>query len=83
MSSPKLYLLDYGAGNVRSLANSLTHLGYTFEWIASSDDFAKADVRLLLYSVLSACLIFAVEIDISGCRRVRNGHRKPYLQGPS
>ncbi|EJD04086.1 imidazoleglycerol phosphate synthase [Fomitiporia mediterranea MF3/22] len=37
-----LYLLDYGAGNVRSLANSLKRLGYDFQWIASPDDFAKA-----------------------------------------
>ncbi|KAF8332337.1 imidazole glycerol phosphate synthase HisHF [Cantharellus anzutake] len=39
----RLYLLDYGAGNVRSLANSLTELGYTFEWINSPEDFLKAD----------------------------------------
>lgn len=37
-----LYLLDYGAGNVRSLANSLTKLGYEFTWISSPDDFKKA-----------------------------------------
>ncbi|KAI5121272.1 hypothetical protein M0805_002317 [Coniferiporia weirii] len=37
-----LYLLDYGAGNVRSLANSLKQLGYDFQWISSPDDFAKA-----------------------------------------
>ena len=41
-----LYLLDYGAGNVRSLANSLTALGYNFEWISTPDDFHKADVRV-------------------------------------
>ncbi|EPT03864.1 hypothetical protein FOMPIDRAFT_1046345 [Fomitopsis schrenkii] len=37
-----LYLLDYGAGNVQSLANTLTKLGYEFQWIASPDDFDKA-----------------------------------------
>ncbi|PPQ87025.1 hypothetical protein CVT25_000002 [Psilocybe cyanescens] len=37
-----LYLLDYGAGNVQSLANSLISLGYTFEWIKDTSDFAKA-----------------------------------------
>ncbi|KAG8961204.1 Histidine biosynthesis bifunctional protein hisB [Tulasnella sp. 419] len=42
-SEPKLYLLDYGAGNVRSLANSITKLGYSFEWINSPEDFDKAD----------------------------------------
>lgn len=41
-----LYLLDYGAGNVRSLANTLTKLGYEFKWITSADDFAKASVRV-------------------------------------
>ncbi|EKM61119.1 uncharacterized protein PHACADRAFT_168512 [Phanerochaete carnosa HHB-10118-sp] len=37
-----LYLLDYGAGNVQSLANSLGKLGYDFQWVASADDFHKA-----------------------------------------
>ncbi|KII93906.1 hypothetical protein PLICRDRAFT_132136 [Plicaturopsis crispa FD-325 SS-3] len=37
-----LYLLDYGAGNVQSLANSIEKLGYTFSWISSPDDFHKA-----------------------------------------
>lgn len=40
-----LYLLDYGAGNVQSLANSLRTLGHEFEWISSPADFAKATVR--------------------------------------
>jgi len=39
-----LYLLDYGAGNVQSLANSLGKLGHQFTWIACPDDFAKATV---------------------------------------
>lgn len=42
-----LYLLDYGAGNVQSLANSLTKLGHTYTWISSPDDFASATVRLV------------------------------------
>ncbi|KAF8905516.1 hypothetical protein CPB84DRAFT_596054 [Gymnopilus junonius] len=37
-----LYLLDYGAGNVQSLANSLTALGHSFQWIQTPADFAKA-----------------------------------------
>jgi imidazoleglycerol phosphate synthase glutamine amidotransferase subunit HisH len=40
-----LYLLDYGAGNVQSLANSLKKLGHDFEWISSPADFDKATVR--------------------------------------
>ncbi|KDR84920.1 hypothetical protein GALMADRAFT_274091 [Galerina marginata CBS 339.88] len=37
-----LYLLDYGAGNVQSLANSLSALGRKFKWIKSPADFAHA-----------------------------------------
>ncbi|RDB28586.1 Imidazole glycerol phosphate synthase hisHF [Hypsizygus marmoreus] len=37
-----LFLLDYGAGNVQSLANSLTTLGHEFTWISDAADFAKA-----------------------------------------
>ncbi|TBU35351.1 imidazole glycerol phosphate synthase HisHF [Dichomitus squalens] len=37
-----LYLLDYGAGNVQSLANTLKKLGHDFQWIASPADFDKA-----------------------------------------
>ena len=40
-----LYFLDYGAGNVRSLANSLKKLGYDFEWVTCPADFHKATVR--------------------------------------
>lgn len=43
-----LYLLDYGAGNVASLANSLKKLGHDFTWISSPEDFAKADASHLL-----------------------------------
>ncbi|OBZ79250.1 Imidazole glycerol phosphate synthase hisHF [Grifola frondosa] len=37
-----LYLLDYGAGNVQSLANTLKTLGHEFQWISSPADFYKA-----------------------------------------
>lgn len=52
----RLYLLDYGAGNVQSLANSLTALGYTYEWISTAEDFDKADVcyLFLIHYALSA-----------------------------
>jgi hypothetical protein len=41
---PKVYLLDYVAGNIRSLVNAIEKLGYTVEWIKSPEDVAKADV---------------------------------------
>ncbi|KAJ7492681.1 hypothetical protein FB451DRAFT_1349124 [Mycena latifolia] len=37
-----LYLLDYGAGNVTSLANSIRTLGHDFRWIEQPADFAHA-----------------------------------------
>lgn len=43
-----LYLLDYGAGNVQSLANSIKKLGHEFQWVTSPDDFHKATVSILL-----------------------------------
>ncbi|KAG9127374.1 Histidine biosynthesis bifunctional protein hisB [Ceratobasidium sp. 392] len=48
--SKGLYLLDHGAGNVRSLANSISKIGYEFEWIKSPEDFHKAE-RLIFPGV--------------------------------
>ena len=55
-----LYLLDYGAGNVQSLANSLTFLGHSFKWISNSDDFVKATVSCCF---LSPSLYFKFNSD--------------------
>ncbi|KAF9237308.1 hypothetical protein BU15DRAFT_88757 [Melanogaster broomeanus] len=39
-----LFLLDHGAGNVQSIANSLTSLGYSdFKWIKNAQDFSALD----------------------------------------
>ncbi|KAL1914310.1 uncharacterized protein VTP21DRAFT_9003 [Calcarisporiella thermophila] len=38
-----IYLLDYGAGNVRSLANAVHHIGYDFEWVKDPSDISKAE----------------------------------------
>ncbi|KAI9293872.1 imidazole glycerol phosphate synthase hisHF [Neoconidiobolus thromboides FSU 785] len=43
MSEENIYLLDYGAGNVRSLINAVSSLGYTIKTITSKEDFFKAD----------------------------------------
>ncbi|KAJ2479384.1 Histidine biosynthesis bifunctional protein hisB [Coemansia sp. RSA 2131] len=44
MEAPqKLYLLDYGAGNVRSLVNAVEKLGHTITHIDTVEDFARAD----------------------------------------
>ncbi|CAG8478628.1 10918_t:CDS:2 [Paraglomus brasilianum] len=38
----ELYLLDYGAGNVRSLVNAITRLGYQVQPVNHPDDILKA-----------------------------------------
>ncbi|TVY29229.1 Imidazole glycerol phosphate synthase [Lachnellula hyalina] len=44
---PKVYLLDYVAGNVRSLVNAIEKVGYTVQWIKSPEDIEKADSLIL------------------------------------
>lgn len=41
---PTVHLLDYVAGNIRSLVNAIEKVGYTVEWVRSPEDVAKADV---------------------------------------
>ncbi len=44
---PKVYLLDYVAGNIRSLVNAIEKIGYEVEWIRSPEQIADAEVRSL------------------------------------
>nr|CAG8619805.1 6959_t:CDS:2 [Entrophospora candida] len=39
----ELYLLDYGAGNVRSLVNAVNRLGFEIKWVKEPTDILKAD----------------------------------------
>lgn len=39
-----VHLLDYAAGNIRSLVNAVEKLGYHVEWITSPEDVSKAEV---------------------------------------
>lgn len=43
---PTAHLLDYVAGNVRSLVNAINKVGYEVEWIKSPSDVKDADVSL-------------------------------------
>lgn len=47
---PTVHLLDYVAGNVRSLANAIEKLGYTIEWINAPNDIEKAEVSTWRYA---------------------------------
>jgi glutamine amidotransferase/cyclase len=44
---PTVHLLDYVAGNIRSLVNAIEKVGYTVEWIKSPEDVANAEVSAL------------------------------------
>lgn len=41
---PTVHLLDYVAGNVRSLVNAIEKIGYSVEWIRSPKDIDNAEV---------------------------------------
>ncbi|KIX95759.1 uncharacterized protein Z520_08467 [Fonsecaea multimorphosa CBS 102226] len=44
---PKVHLLDYVAGNIRSLVNGIEKCGWEVEWIRSPEDVQKADKIIL------------------------------------
>ncbi|KAH6641900.1 hypothetical protein F5144DRAFT_610577 [Chaetomium tenue] len=44
---PKVHLLDYVAGNVRSLVNAIEKVGYEVEWIRSPEDVKNAEKLIL------------------------------------
>lgn len=39
-------MLDYGAGNVRSLVNAVEKLGYNITFVKDPSDLKKAEVRI-------------------------------------
>jgi len=41
---PTVHLLDYVAGNIRSLVNAIQKVGYEVEWIRSPDEVQSAEV---------------------------------------
>jgi imidazole glycerol-phosphate synthase len=43
--SIKVHLLDYVAGNVRSLVNAIEKIGWEVEWIKSPEEVKNAEVR--------------------------------------
>ena len=47
VNMPTVHLLDYVAGNVRSLANAIEKVGYDVKWIRSPDEISQAEVSLL------------------------------------
>ncbi|THC95509.1 hypothetical protein EYZ11_005024 [Aspergillus tanneri] len=44
---PTVHLLDYVAGNVRSLVNAINKVGYNVEWVKSPEDLKNAEKLIL------------------------------------
>ncbi|KAK0281733.1 Histidine biosynthesis bifunctional protein hisB [Friedmanniomyces endolithicus] len=44
---PTVHLLDYAAGNIRSLVNAIEKLGCQVEWVTSPEDVSKAEKLIL------------------------------------
>ena len=47
---PTVHLLDYVAGNVRSLVNAINKVGYDVEWVRNPEDLKNADVSISFVS---------------------------------
>ena len=52
MPSNRVHLLDYVAGNIRSLENALELLGYKVEYIRSPEEVADVEVCTLPKSTI-------------------------------
>lgn len=60
---PTVHLLEYVAGNVRSLVNAIEKLGYQIEWIKEPKQIENAEVREQDHSRWNAEIsIFAVAV---------------------
>ena len=63
---PTVHLLDYVAGNIRSLVNAVEKVGYTVKWIEKPEDVIEAEVNLnLSFSLTKYLGGSATETDLA------------------
>ena len=76
----RTFLLDYGAGNVRSIVNAVAAVGHTLEVVRSVDDFALAD-RLIFPGVgaFGACMEKLKELGYVAPLKAYLASGKPFL----
>lgn len=77
---PTVHLLDYAAGNIRSLVNAIEKLGWDVEWITSPDQVAKAEVRRNC-GVECLILILIADTDVR-CVETYIARRRPLWSLP-
>lgn len=58
---PTVHILDYVAGNVRSLANAIERLGFTIKWITNPEDIEHAEVSKNAHYVESALMMVTIK----------------------
>ncbi|KAI1262730.1 putative bifunctional histidine biosynthesis protein hishf [Xylariaceae sp. FL1019] len=77
---PTVHLLDYVAGNVRSLANAIEKCGYTVSWVRSPSDLSSAD-SLILPGVghFGHCLSQLASADYIPAIRAHIDSGKPFM----
>jgi GPI mannosyltransferase 2 len=59
----KVHLLDYGAGNVKSVKNAIERAGYEVEEIKSSKDLTTPGLVCLSFALI--CRIFVISLSVS------------------
>ena len=67
---PTAHLLDYVAGNVRSLVNAIEKVGYTVEWIKEPKDVEAAEVGVAYHFdfVICLCILSIIQEAYSAWR---------------
>ncbi|KAM7192982.1 hypothetical protein V8F33_008030 [Rhypophila sp. PSN 637] len=77
---PKVHLLDYVAGNVRSLVNAIEKSGYEVEWVRSPEEVANAE-KLILPGVghFGHCLSQLSSAGYVPALRAHIGAGKPFM----
>ena len=74
---PTVHLIDYVAGNVRSLANAIEKLGHDIKWIRDPSEIEHAGVSCCNRpqasdSFIIGCSVIFTDIDITWSRPLRS-----------
>lgn len=81
MTKLKVSLLDYGAGNVRSVRNAITAAGYEIEDITTASQIEQAKVIIFpgVGSYRSAMTVLKEKGYVEPLREYLKDHKRPYL----
>ena len=83
VNMPKVHLLDYAAGNIRSLVNAIEKLGWEVAWVKEPNDVAKAEVSNNEEVYGHVCVLIAdtwYELEVGIARRWSLRFLSPSIQ---